>query len=89
VAAPIFSDFMKAAMEGRPVVPFRIPPGIKLIPVDRNTGLRASRGDKDTIIEAFKPYEEPDDPNSFLGYQSADGVYGTSGAVGSGRGNVY
>ena len=89
VAAPIFSDFMKAAIKGRSVVPFRIPPGIKLIPVDRNTGLRARRGDKDTIIEAFKPYEEPDDPNSFLGYQSADGVYGTSGAVGSGRGNVY
>jgi penicillin-binding protein 1A len=89
VSAPIFADFMKAAMEGRPLVPFRVPPGIKLIPVDRNTGLRASRGDKGTIIEAFKPYEEPDDPNSFLGYQSADGVYGTSGAVGSGRGNVY
>lgn len=89
VAAPIFANFMKEAMKDRPVVPFRIPPGIKLVPVDRNTGLRARRGSEDTIIEAFKPFEEPDDPNSFLGYQSADGVYGSPGVVGSGRGNVY
>lgn len=89
VAAPIFANFMKEAMKGRPVVPFRIPPGIKLVPVDRNTGLRARRGTKNTIIEAFKPYEEPDDPNSFLGYQSADGVYGNPNSINSGRGNVY
>ena len=44
VAAPIFAEFMKDAMKGRPVVPFRVPPGIKLVPVDRNTGLRASPG---------------------------------------------
>ena len=91
VSAPIFANFLKAAMKGQPVVPFRIPPGIKLIPVDRNTGLRARRGCKNTIIEAFKPYEEPDDPNSFLGYQSEDGVYGSGSPSGinSGRGKVY
>jgi len=89
VAAPIFANFLKEAMKDRPVVPFRIPPGIKLIPVDRNTGLRARRGAKGTIIEAFKPFEGPDDPNSFLGYQSADGIYGSRSSVGSGRGNVY
>ena len=43
----------------------------------------------ETIVEAFKAYEEPDDPNSFLGYQSADGVYGGTSNVSSGRGNVY
>lgn len=89
VSAPIFANFMKEAMKGRPVVPFRIPPGIKLVPVDRNTGLRARRGSQNTIIEAFKPYEEPDDPNSFLGYQSADGVYGNPNSINQGRGNVY
>lgn len=89
VSAPIFADFMKSAMKDRPVVPFRIPPGIKLVPVDRNTGLRTRRGSKNAIMEAFKPFEEPDDPNSFLGYQSADGVYGSPGSVSSGRGNVY
>ncbi|MGI9478273.1 MAG: penicillin-binding protein 1A [Hyphomicrobiaceae bacterium] len=89
VAAPIFASFMKEAMKGRAVVPFRIPPGIKLVPVDRNTGLRARRGSKNTIVEAFKPYEEPDDANSFLGYQSADGVYGNPNSINQGRGNVY
>ena len=89
VAAPIFASFMKEAMKGRAVVPFRIPPGIKLVPVDRNTGLRARRGSENTIVEAYKPYEEPDDANSFLGYQSADGVYGNPNSINQGRGNVY
>ncbi|MEO1609724.1 MAG: penicillin-binding protein 1A [Pseudomonadota bacterium] len=90
VAAPIFANFMKMALEGKQAVPFRIPPGIKLITVNRMTGLRAVPGDEDTIEEAFKPTEEPDDPNSFLGYQSADGVYGTTQQnVSSGRGKVY
>ena len=90
VAAPIFSQFMRDALKGKPAVPFRVPPGIKLIRVNRNTGLRVGgRGGKDTIVEAFKPYEEPDDPNSFLGYQSEDGIYGSPRNVSSGRGNVY
>jgi penicillin-binding protein 1A len=89
VAAPIFAEFMKMALAGKPAVPFRVPPGIKLVPVNRMTGLRAAPGDKDVIEEAFKPYEEPDDPNSFLGYQSAEGVYGSPQSVSTGRGNVY
>jgi len=89
VAAPIFSNFMKAAMAGKKAVPFRVPPGIKMIKVDRMTGLRASPEDKRAIVEVFKPYEEPDDPNSFLGYQSPDGTFGSSHNVSSGRGNVY
>lgn len=89
ISAPIFANFMKMAMEGRQPVPFRVPPGIKLIKVDRMTGLRAAPGDKDVIEEAFKPYEEPDDPNSFLGYQSPDGTYGTRQSVSQGRGGVY
>lgn len=89
LSAPIFASFMKEALMGRPVVPFRVPPGLKLVPVDRSTGLRASSGSRNSIVEAFKPFEEPDDPNSFLGYQSADGVYGSPSTVSSGRGNVY
>ena len=34
-AAPIFRDFMKMALKDKPDVPFRVPPGIKLISVDR------------------------------------------------------
>ena len=32
--APIFRDFMKMALKDKPDVPFRVPPGIKLISVD-------------------------------------------------------
>ncbi|MGI9421633.1 MAG: penicillin-binding protein 1A, partial [Hyphomicrobiaceae bacterium] len=89
VAAPIFANFMKAAMAGKQPIPFRIPPGLRLVRVNRMTGLRAEGFDADVIDEAFKPFEDPDDPNSFLGYQSPDGVYGSSQNVSSGRGNVY
>jgi penicillin-binding protein 1A len=67
VAAPIFGNFMKAALGDKPAAPFRVPPGIKLIRVNHKTGLRASANDPDAIIEAFKPNEEPDDAYSVLG----------------------
>ncbi|MAI48503.1 MAG: penicillin-binding protein 1A [Hyphomicrobiaceae bacterium TMED74] len=89
VAAPIFANFMKDALAKKKAVPFRIPPGIKLVPVNRLTGLRAIPGEKEVVEEAFKPFEEPDDPDSFLGYQSADGVYGASQSIDTGRGKVY
>jgi penicillin-binding protein 1A len=69
VAAPIFGDFMKMALAQKKPVPFRQPPGIKQVWVNKTTGLRASRGDPDAIAEYFKPGEEPDEPNSFLGFE--------------------
>lgn len=67
IAAPIFGDFVKTALADVPATPFRVPPGIKLIRVDYKTGLRASASDPQTIIEAFKPNEEPDDAYSLIG----------------------
>ncbi len=67
VAAPIFSAFMKEALADEPAIPFRIPPGIKLVRINHRTGLRASADQPDTIIEAFKPGEEPDDAYSVIG----------------------
>ncbi|KUL94276.1 penicillin-binding protein [Bosea sp. WAO] len=58
-AAPIFRDFMSAALRDKPAVPFRIPPGTKLIRVDPLSGLRTSEGG---ILEAFKPGTAPADP---------------------------
>jgi penicillin-binding protein 1A len=59
--APIFRDFMEMALKDKPDVPFRVPPGIKLISVDLKTGLRSTgRG---TILEAFKPGTAP--PTTF------------------------
>jgi len=62
-AAPIFRDFMTTELKDKPDVPFRVPPGIKLISVDPKSGLRSSGGG--TILEAFKPGTAP--PDSYSG----------------------
>jgi penicillin-binding protein 1A len=59
VAAPVFRDFMKLALADKPAVPFRIPPGIQLIRINRKTGFRAAAGDPNAILEAFKPGTQP------------------------------
>ncbi len=59
VAAPIFRDFMAAALKDQPPIPFRIPPGIELVRVNATTGALARPGDKTVIYEAFKPGTEP------------------------------
>ncbi len=58
-ASPIFRDFMKAALADKLAVPFRIPPGMQLIRINRKTGFRASPGDTSAILEAFKPGTQP------------------------------
>ncbi|MGE5511244.1 MAG: penicillin-binding protein 1A [Bacteroidota bacterium] len=74
VAAPVFGNFMKMALADKKAVPFRIPPGIKLVRVNPRTGLRA-QGEPDAILEAFKPNEEPDDPYSLIGFGTDGGSY--------------
>jgi penicillin-binding protein 1A len=71
-AAPIARDFMKLALANKPAIPFKIPAGIKLIRVDAKTGLRASPGSGEAILEAFKPGTEPSDENSMLGVADAN-----------------
>lgn len=53
-AAPIFKSFVQKALKDYHPVPFRIPPGIRLVRVNHRTGLPAKRRDKDVILEAFK-----------------------------------
>jgi penicillin-binding protein 1A len=54
VSAPIFKEFMKNALADKPSIPFRIPPGIRLVRVDAGTGRPAQPGDRKVILEAFK-----------------------------------
>lgn len=56
-AAPIVRAFLEQALAGKPKTAFRVPPGIKLIPVDPYTGERSAPGSG--ILEAFKPGTEP------------------------------
>ncbi len=69
IAAPIFTSFMKDALEGKAKVDFRVPRGIKLIPINRKTGLLAKAGGDGVIMEAFKPGTEPPDRFSVIGFE--------------------
>jgi penicillin-binding protein 1A len=59
LAAPIFTEFMKVALKDAPPKEFQVPQGIELIPIDRRTGRRARAGDRNAILEAFKPDTGP------------------------------
>jgi penicillin-binding protein 1A len=68
LAAPVVRDFLKEALAGKPPVPFRVPPGIKLIRVDLKTGTRAGPNSDRVILEAFKPGTAPPGDYSVVGY---------------------
>jgi len=72
LAAPIVRDFLKVALADKPPIPFRVPPGIKLIRVDAKTGMRAGPGDTHVILEAFKPGTAPPDSYSVIGAESSN-----------------
>jgi penicillin-binding protein 1A len=73
LAAPVVRDFFKVALANRPAVPFRVPPGIKLIRIDAKSGLRAGPGTQRALLEAFKPGTAPPDSTSIIGVVNSDG----------------
>jgi penicillin-binding protein 1A len=94
LAAPIVKDFLKIALADKPAVPFRVPPGLKLIRVDAKTGMRVGPGSSGgTILEAFKPGTAPPDNYSIIGVADADGRSITPDAdraiIHSGTGGLY
>ena len=68
-----FRDFMAAALADTPAVPFRIPPGIRLVRVNAETGRLAGSGGSRVILEAFKPGTVPTGEQTVLdgGYNPA------------------
>ncbi|MGE0611102.1 MAG: penicillin-binding protein 1A [Hyphomicrobiales bacterium] len=90
VASPVFRDFMKLAMAGKPAIPFRVPPGIKFIRVNPATGLRAGPGDTSAIMEAFKPGTQPPEPYSTVSQGEEGGrPLRPAGSLFSGPGGLY
>lgn len=65
-AAPIFEEFMKEALKDTPPTPFRVPPGIKNVRINAETGRAAMAGDKNVIWEAFVTGTEPNLDNYVL-----------------------
>jgi penicillin-binding protein 1A len=61
LAAPIFADFFKMVLKDKPAVPFRTPPDILQVRINRRTGQRTDPNDPDAITEYFKPGTEPSD----------------------------
>ncbi|RIK88436.1 MAG: penicillin-binding protein [Hyphomicrobiales bacterium] len=67
LAAPIFKEFMAEVLEDVRPVDFRVPEGMRMIPVDRKTGMQAQAGAPGAIVEAFKPGTGPADSYWVIG----------------------
>jgi len=94
VAAPIFRDFIKGALANVPPTPFRVPPGIEFVPVDRLTGAVVPEGTPGSIEEAFKSGTAPGDPGApppmTIGGDTPTGPNATNPSeVGEGTGGLY
>ncbi|WP_322097074.1 penicillin-binding protein 1A [Pelagibius sp.] len=86
VAAPLFKAFMADALADQPAIPFRIPPGIRLVRMNAETGQLARPGDRRVFLEAFQPGTEPSGRQVVL-----DGGYNpsTGSTAASGTGGLY
>lgn len=93
VAAPIFRDFMQAAIGDEPGVPFRIPSGVNLVRVNAKTGQIAQPGDDNVILEAFRDGTEPSQPEAEpFNAVGSEGGYGEGQpdvSLGAGTGGLY
>jgi penicillin-binding protein 1A len=58
-ALPIWTDFMRPALEGRPPRDFPAPPGIVFARIDAKTGALASASSESTLFQAFLEGTEP------------------------------
>ena len=94
LAAPIFRDFVKLALQDKPAIPFRVPPGIQYMPVNPQTGQRAQLGDEKVILEAFKPGETPNDMQTVIDLdgniiEPSNDTTGATGSLTNGTGGLY
>ena len=96
LAAPIFKEFMAAALEGTNPVDFEVPAGMKRIAVDRKTGMRAEAGQGGAIVEYFKPGTGPADSYWVIGMDELEGEERANAispqanqAINSGGGGLY
>ena len=88
VAVPVFRNFMKAALRGEPGIPFRMPSGIRLVRINRETGQPAGVTDKNVMFEAYKPGTEPR-VGQFAVLDGTAPIGKTKGTVRTGTGGIY
>ena len=58
-AAPIWTEFMKRALAGKPVVDFTVPPDVNFALINPLTGRLARPGTAGSVMECFKAGTEP------------------------------
>lgn len=73
-ALPIFVEFMQEALEEKPPTPFRVPPGIRLVRIDADSGLLPGPTTERVILEAFIPGTEPREttPENYDTYEAVN-----------------
>ncbi len=59
VAVPIFERLFSEALRSEPAVPFPVPPGLRLVRTNPESGAPAAPDDPGAILEAFLPGTEP------------------------------
>ena len=72
-AAPIYERIAKVVFKDKPPTPFRIPPGLRIVRVNHDSGQPTYPGDPQAIDEAFKPGTEPGS-----GYESGQVLDGSA-----------
>ena len=85
VAGVIFTDFMEEALKDEPALPFRIPPGVRLVQVDHDTGGLPTASSGEVIVEAFRPGTEP---GAVFDEDTDFSISGSRSSNGSQRGDV-
>ena len=84
ISAPIFRDFMQAALKGKPALQFRMPDGLKLAAWDSGSG---------RVTDAFKTDQEPGATQGVIGVAESTGLSISSSSTGvgvdSGVGGLY
>jgi penicillin-binding protein 1A len=81
-ALPVFVEMMTDALADQPASPFRVPPGVRLVRVDAETGLLPGPGSGTVILEAFMPGTEPTTVSTGR-TASIDGAPGDGGRAGA------
>ena len=89
VAAPIVRDFLAGALVDKPAVPFRVPPGIRFVRVERGSGALPGPASDDVIVEAFLPGTEPTERAVLRAAESLDGGLEAGAVPFEGLGAVY
>ncbi|MDD9991649.1 MAG: penicillin-binding protein 1A [Rhodospirillales bacterium] len=89
VSAPIVRDFFAGALVDKPAVPFRVPPGIRFVRVERGSGALPGPASDDVIVEAFLPGTEPTQRAALRAAEGLDGGLEAGTVPFEGLGAVY